>query len=199
MHSFKAGFKLLAAKAKYSCTPSLSQVSQVSLPNSHIHDIFCSCFQDNVPWMPCLLLQHLLVPSRYCETHSPKPFAWLCFPSSVPKVRFTCKGPLSKSAAEQHKKFLSSEFGVLFVIKTDCHTSYYLYAASCLEETVWEHFHTEKNFAARFRRKTQIQNLYQSSILLGESLFMLYMPTKENDFTENHQDIPMKQDSSLPK
>lgn len=149
--------------------------------------------------MPCLLLQHLLVPSRYCETHSPKPFAWLCFPSSVPKVRFTCKGPLSKSAAEQHKKFLSSEFRVLFVIKTDCHTSYYLYAASCLEETVWEHFHTEKNFAACFRRKTQIQNLYQSSILLGESLFMLYMPTKENDFTENYQDIPMKQDSSLPK
>lgn len=46
----------------------------------------------------------------------------------------------------------------------DSYTSNYLYAASCLVEAVWEHFQTKKNFSACFRTKTQIQNLYQSSI-----------------------------------
>lgn len=50
-HSFKAGFKLLAAKAKSSSTLSLSQVSQVLLPNSHMQDILCPCFQENRPRM----------------------------------------------------------------------------------------------------------------------------------------------------
>lgn len=63
-----------------------------------------------------------------------------------------------------------------FVIKTDSHTINNLYAASCHNEAVWEHFHTKRNFAVCFRTKTQIQNLYQSSIqFCWENEFLCYI------------------------
>lgn len=99
-------------------------------------------------------------------TQNSRPFAWPCFPSSVPKNRGS-RGLLSKAAAEQHKKkiyLLSLES--YFVIKTDSHTSNYLYAASCLDETVWEHFHTKRNFAVsgqRLRFKIFIKAAFSSA------------------------------------
>lgn len=154
---------------------SLSQVSQVSLPNSHVHDILCPCFQDNIPWMHCLLLQNLLVPSRYWP-RIPGLLLGPVSPVLYPKQDLFAGGHSVSRQQSNIKKFNLLSLESYFIIKTASHTSNYLHAASCLDETVWEHFRTKKNFVACFRTRTQIQNLYQSSIqFCWENDFLCYI------------------------
>lgn len=158
-----------------------------------IRIIFCPCFQDNITWLHCLLLQNLLVPFRPWDSES-QSFCLPLFPQFCNQKKI-CQEPYNKSEAESQIKFISSNFWVSHCNQTDSHISNYLYAASCLVETVWEHFQTKNNFlpvsGQRLRFKICNKEAF-SSIRRRRTFYTIYAYAIKLLHREKNWDIPIK-------